>query len=85
MTGKKSGVASKLLVEQPKALVTHCQGHSLSLTVKDLTACCKILLCDTESTVREICVFVKYLPNGTICQEKCQKMLKETFILILRS
>ena len=32
----KSAVATKLLVEQPKALVNHCQGHSLSLVVKDL-------------------------------------------------
>ena len=48
--GKKSGVAITLLVEQPKALVTHCQGHSLSLAVKALTACCKIA-CDT---MREI-------------------------------
>ena len=62
MIGKKSGVATKLLVEQPKALVTHCQGHSLSLAVKAPTACCKIL-CDTMSTVREICVLVKYSPK----------------------
>ena len=48
--GKKSGVATILLVEQPKALVTHCQGHSLSLAVNVLTACCKIS-CDT---MREI-------------------------------
>ena len=53
MMEKKSGVATKLLVEQPVALVTHCQSHSLSLAVKDLTACCKIL-CDSLNTVREI-------------------------------
>ena len=40
MMGKKSGVATKLLVEQPKPLVTHCQGHFLNLAVKDLTVCC---------------------------------------------
>ena len=43
MMGNKSGVAIILLAEQPKALVTYCQDHSLSLTVKDLTASCKIL------------------------------------------
>ena len=62
MMGKKSGVATKLLVEQPKILVTHCQGHSLSLAVKDLTACCKIL-CDTMNTVREICILANYSPK----------------------
>ena len=42
MMGKKSGVAIKLLGEQAKAFVTHCQGHSVSLAVKDLIVCCKI-------------------------------------------
>ena len=62
MMRKKSGVATKLLVEQPKALVSHCQGHFLSLTFKDLTACCKILR-DIMSTVTEISVLVKCLPK----------------------
>ena len=64
--GTKSVVGNKLLVEQIKALVTHCQGHCLRLAVKDLTACFKIL-CDTISTMREICVLVKYsLKRGNI-------------------
>ena len=82
MIGKKSGVATKLLVEQPQALVTHCQGHSLSLAVKDLTVCCKIL-CDTMSTVREICVLIKYSPKRKYILGRMQKMLKETLTLIL--
>ena len=41
--GKKSGVATKLLEAQQKTLFTHCQGHSVSLAVKDFTACCKTL------------------------------------------
>ena len=36
--GKKSGVATKLLVAQHKTLFTHCQGHSVSLAVKEFTA-----------------------------------------------
>ena len=55
MMRKKSGMATKLLVEQPKALVTHCQGHFLGLAVKDLTAYSKILG-GTVSTVREISI-----------------------------
>ena len=62
MMGKKFGVATKLLVEQPKAFVTHRQGQSLSLTVKDLSACCKIL-CDIMNTVKKVCVLVKYSPK----------------------
>ena len=62
MLGKKSGVATQILSEQPKAVVTHCQGHSLSLAVKDLTTNCKVLS-DTMSTVAEICVLIKYSPK----------------------
>ena len=62
MMGIKSGVTTKLLAEQTKAGVTHYQGHSLSLAVKAFTECCKIF-CYTMSTVREICVLVKYSPK----------------------
>ena len=62
MLGKKLGVATQILSEQPKAVVTHCQGHSLSLAVKDLTTNCKVLS-DTMSTVAEICVLIKYSPK----------------------
>ena len=83
MMGKKFAVATKLLVEEPKAFATHCQGHSLSLAGKDLTVCCKIL-CDTMSTVREICVLVKYSPmRENILGRMQEKFLKETLILIL--
>ena len=74
MMRKKSGAATKLLVEQPKSLVTHCQGHSPSLTVKDLTACCKVL-CDTMSTVREISVLIKYSPK----RENILGIMQENF------
>ena len=50
---KKSGAATRLLVEQRKALATHCHGHSLSLAVEVLTVCYKNLS-DTMSTLREI-------------------------------
>ena len=60
MLGKKTGVGTRILSLQSKALVTHCNGHSLSLSVKDLTSTCKILG-DTMGTVGEITVLVKYL------------------------
>ena len=33
MMGKKSGVSTQILAEQPKAVAIHCQGNSLSLPV----------------------------------------------------
>ena len=42
--GKKSGVLTQVLGEQPKAVTVHCQGHSLSLSVKTMTKNLAILL-----------------------------------------
>ena len=60
--GKKSGVATQISKIQPKALLTHCYGHSLSLAVKDLTSNCNILG-DTMGTVGEITVLIKNSPK----------------------
>ena len=62
MMGKKSGVATQIQKDQPKAIITHCHGHSLSLAVKDLTSSCDVLS-NTMGTVGEICVLVKYSPK----------------------
>ena len=62
MVGKKSGAATQISKIQPKALLMHCYGHSLSLAVKDLTSNCKILG-DTMGTVGEITVLIKYSPK----------------------
>ena len=35
MTGVKSGVAIKILADQPRALFTHCYGNALSLATQD--------------------------------------------------
>ena len=62
MMGKKSGVSTQIFAEQPKAVAIHCQGHSLSLSVKSLTNECDILR-DTLSVVGEICILVKFSPK----------------------
>ena len=62
MMGKKSGVAQQILKDQPKALVTHCHGHSLSLSVKDANKLCRILS-ETMGTVGEIIILIKFSPK----------------------
>ncbi|XP_066910497.1 zinc finger MYM-type protein 1-like [Clytia hemisphaerica] len=62
MMGRKSGVSTQILAEQPKAVAIHCEGHSLSLSIKSLTSECDTLK-DTLSVVKEICVLVKYSPK----------------------
>ena len=47
----KIGVAKRIQDLQPKADPTHCHGHSVSLSVKDITKNCK-LLSDTMNTAK---------------------------------
>ena len=62
MIGKKSGVAKRIQDKQPKAHVTHCHCHSLSLGVKDTTKNSKILN-DAMDTSREIVKLIKLSPK----------------------
>ena len=36
MSGRRSGVATQLASEEPRALYTHCYGHALNLAVGDV-------------------------------------------------
>ena len=62
MLGKKSGVAAQIKLLQPKAVESHCQGHSLSLSVKDTKKASR-LLGNVMGTVAEITTLVKYSPK----------------------
>lgn len=62
MFGKKSGVSVKVSAEQPKALATHCQGHSLNLGIKTTMNNSKLMK-DVLGTVTEIISLVKYSPK----------------------
>ena len=43
MSGSKAGVAKQILDEQPKAIYTHCYGHSLNLACSDTIRQSKII------------------------------------------
>ena len=53
MFGKNTGVSVQIAVEQPKALSTHCQGHSLNLGIKTTMTNSKQMK-DEMGTVTEI-------------------------------
>ena len=36
MMGKKSGISTTILAEQPKAVAIHCQGHSLIPSISEI-------------------------------------------------
>ena len=59
MMSKKSGVAAEIIQLEPKALATHCNFHSLNLSVKSNTGEYQTTtfdkLCPTRWTVRVDC------------------------------
>ena len=74
MLGHRSGVAKQIKDMQPRALETHCHGHTLSLSIKDATKSSR-LLNDVMGTVGEITVLVKYSPK----REKILGTIKDNF------
>lgn len=55
MSGRRSGVATQILHEEPRAVYLHCMGHSLNLAVQDIK-----VVSDTFDTLLEISKAVKY-------------------------
>ena len=60
--GKNTGVSVQIAVEQPKALLTHCQRHLLNLGIETTMKNLKEMK-DLMGTVTEIITLVKYLPK----------------------
>ena len=54
MSGAKSGVAKRLLEEEPRAIFTHCYGHALNLACSDTIKQSKIMK-DALDYSYEIC------------------------------
>lgn len=62
MAGIRNGVATQIQKEEPRAIFTHCYGHSLNLAVGDMVKKSKILKKALETT-HEIIKLVKYSPR----------------------
>ena len=62
MFDKNTSVSVQIAAEQPKALWTHCQGHSLNLGIKTTMKNSKQMK-DVMGTVTELISLVKYSPK----------------------
>ena len=62
MSGAKSGVARRILEIEPRALFTHCYGHSLNLAACDTMKQIKLLK-DALGVSFEITKLLKYSPR----------------------
>ncbi len=78
MSGSRSGVAIQLSQLEPKALYTHCYGHSLNLAIQDTLKGLKIMR-DTLDTVYEITKLIKKSPKREAIFKKIQDDVKSWF------
>ena len=62
MAGSKSGAKAQILKQEPRALFTHCYGHSLSLSVADTIRTVKYLG-SIMDTVYELSKLLQYSPK----------------------
>ena len=61
MSGLYSGVAKRILEEEPRAVFTHCYGRALNLAASDTVKNCKALKSALETT-HEIVKLVNFSP-----------------------
>ena len=74
MCGSRNGVATQMLKEENRALLTHCYGHYLNLACSDTMKPCKIIR-NSLDCVLEITKLVKKSPHReAILQELKQKL-----------
>ena len=71
MSGKNKGVATQIQNIEPRALYTHCYGHTLNLACQDSVKNC-ILMKDTLDTVQDITKLIKKSPRRNRIFENIQ-------------
>ncbi|XP_011402633.1 PREDICTED: zinc finger MYM-type protein 1-like [Amphimedon queenslandica] len=74
MVGVRSGIASLIQREEPRAILVHCYGHSLQLAVSDTVKKIKTMA-DALDTTNEISKLLKYSPKRDTLYEKMKQEL----------
>ena len=59
MSGSRGGVAAVLQREEPRAVYTHCYGHTLNLACSDAVKNCKIMKDALDTSYELIKLFKK--------------------------
>ena len=62
MRGIRSGVTKRILDKEPRAVYTHCYGHSINLAMNDSIKACKPVKKSLEVT-HEVTKLIKYSPH----------------------
>ena len=79
MVGSKSGVAIQIQKMEPRAILTHCYGHSLQLAVGDMVREVGNLR-DVLGTTKDISKLLKYSPKRDRIFEKLKAELAPEFV-----
>ena len=74
MAGCRTGVATTIQQQEPRALYTHCYGHALNLAVQDSVKNNAILR-DTLDTVEEMTKLIKRSPKREVIFKKFKNEL----------
>ena len=73
MAGCRSGLAKLIRDEEPRAVYTHCYGHSLNLAAGDTVKGSAVMKCTVEVT-HKVTKSVKFSPH---CDAFFQELKKE--------
>ncbi len=76
MSGTKSGVVSRFCAVEPRAVYTHCYGHSLNFACCDTIKRCKVLQ-DALDTTREITKLIKRSPGRDAIFKRLKEEMEE--------
>ena len=74
MAGSKRGAAAQLLKEEPRAIFTHCYGHSLNLACSDTVKQCKLMR-NSLDVVHEITEFIKKSPRRNAVLQRLKQQI----------
>ena len=74
MAGCKNGVATQILTVEPRAIYTHCYGHSLNLAMCDTIKKCKLTR-NAMDVTNEISKPVKFSPKHNEVFDKLKEEL----------
>ena len=66
MSGCRLGVAKRIMDDEPKAIYTHCYGHSLDLVISDTAKRCDCIN-NALSIMHEITKLIKKSPQREAC------------------
>ena len=72
MAGNKRGVATQILTAEPRALYTHCYGHSLNLAMCDTIKKCRLTR-DALDVTNEISKLIKFSPKRKVIFDEIKK------------